>query len=194
MAVGGCLFTVLTETWGGPGFENERKQNMRTKIGLVGVCVVVGVLAVGLASAAAAPQPETMSLLETDTVFVGTGGFPTGNAAPSVGQGFVTDGVLYKWAGAKQGAGVGHVRVVCTVTSVSLANNSGTVWTQCEVSLFLPGGLIEVAGPLSLTASANEVPIVGGTGAYVGAQGYVNHKDIGGQSSNKAVNVIHITN
>ncbi len=168
---------------------------MRSKWSLLSVCVGVGVFVMGVVSASAAPKPQTMSFLEVDSVFVGTGGFPsTGNAPPAVGQGFVSDGAMYKWAGAKQGTPVGHVRVVCTVTSVNLTSTSGTAWTQCEVSLFLPGGVIEVAGPLSLTAPANSIPIVGGTGAYVGAQGYVNHKNIGGQNSNKSVNIIHFTN
>jgi hypothetical protein len=167
---------------------------MGSKVGLLGVCVVVGVLAVGVTSASAAPGPQTMSFVETDTVFVGTGGFPTSNAPPAVGEGFVTDGTLSKWAGTTKGAGVGHVRVVCTVTSVNLTTSAGTVWTQCQVSLFLPAGVIEVSGPLSLSAPSNELPIVGGTGAYVGAQGYVTHRSIGGQNSNRSVNLLHITN
>jgi hypothetical protein len=186
---------AVKDTGGGSGIETERKQNMREKIRLIGVCMIVGLLAAGVASASATPKPETMSLLENDTVLVGTGGFPTtGNAAPSVGQGLITDGVLYKSVGGKQGAAVGHVRVVCTITSVNLTKTSGTVWAQCAVSFFLPGGVIAIAGPLSLGAPANGVPIVGGTGAYVGAQGYVNHSNVGGENSTKSVNVVHITN
>src|SRR5271163_3892279 len=106
---------------------------MRAVKVLLGAVMLGGVLfASGVAFASAAPKPETMSLLENDTVLVGTGGFPTtGNAAPSVGQGLITDGVLYKSVGGKQGAGVGHIRVVCTITSVNLTKNSGTIWSQC---------------------------------------------------------------
>ena len=166
---------------------------MRSKCGLLAI-FVFGMLALGAVSASAAPKAQTISLFETDSVFVGTGGFPTGNAPPAVGQGFVTTGTLYKSAGGKQGAPVGHVRVVCTVTSVTLMQNSGTVWTQCEVSLFLPGGVIEGSGPLSLSNPTNYVPVTGGTGAYVGAQGIVKHKAIGGQNSNRSIDVIDIIN
>jgi hypothetical protein len=166
---------------------------MRSKCGLLAICVF-GVLALGAVSASAAPKAQTISLFETDSVFVGTGGFPTSNAPPAVGQGFVTSGTLYKDAGGKQGAPVGHVRVVCTVTSVTITQNSGSAWTQCAVSLFLPGGVIEVSGPLSLSAPANYVPVTGGTGAYVGAQGVVKHKVVGGQNSNNSIDVIDIVN
>jgi len=166
---------------------------MRNKCGLLMICVF-GMLALGAMSASAAPKAQTFSLLEVDSVFVPINGFPTSNASPAVGQGFVTGGEMYKWVGGKKGAPVGHVRVVCTVTSVNLTSTGGSAWTQCEVSLFLPGGVIEASGPLNLTAGSDEVPIVGGTDAYVGAQGYVNHKEIGGQNSNSAVNIFHITN
>ncbi len=148
------------------------------------------------AAASAAPKPQTISLLEIDNSFVGIGGFPTTNtgAPPAVGQGFVTTGVLYRWAGTKKGAPVGNARAVCTVTGVNLTNTGGTIWTHCDVALSLPTGLIEVSGPLNLIAQTNNVPIVGGNSAYVGAQGYVTHKNIGPESSNNSSDVIHITN
>jgi Dirigent-like protein len=162
--------------------------------------VVMAVLAaaatmVTMATSAAAAKPQTISLLEVDNPVVGIGGFPTAfNEPPSAGQGFVVTGILYKWAGTKKGAPVGNARGVCTVTSVNLTNTGGTIWTHCDVALSLPTGLIEVSGPLNLVAQANNVPIVGGNSAYVGAQGYVTHKNIGPESSNNSSDVIHITN
>ena len=146
---------------------------------LTAFAALVG-MAVGVATSSAAPTPQTISVLEVDTSFTGTGGFPiSSNAPPAVGQGFITSGVLYKWAGRTKGAPVGTIRVVCTVTTVNLTSSGGTAWTHCDASLFLPGGVIEANGPLNLTAGTNNVPVVGGTGAYVGAQGVVVHKNIG---------------
>ena len=59
---------------------------------------------------------------------------------------------------------------------------------------FLPSGVIALSGPLNLTAVSGDVPVVGGNGAYVGAQGVVNHRNIGGENSNTSADVIHITN
>ena len=166
---------------------------MRSKCGLLSV-FAVALMSVAAGSASAAPKAQTISLFETDVVFVGTGGLPTGNTPPAVGQGFVTTGTLSKLAGTKKGAPVGHIRVVCTVTSVTVTQSSGTVWTQCEVSLFLPGGVIEASGPLSIYSPTNYVPLTGGTGAYLGAQGVVKHKVVGGENSNSSIDVIDITN
>ncbi len=162
--------------------------------------VVIAVLAavatmVTTATSSAAPKPQTISLLEVDNPIVGIGGFPTEfNEPPSAGQGFVITGILYKWAGTKKGAPVGNARGVCTVTGVNLTNTGGTIWAHCDVALSLPSGLVEVSGPLNLAAQTNNVPVVGGNSAYVGAQGYVQHRNIGPQDSNNSSDVIHITN
>ena len=163
---------------------------------LLSLVVGVAVMVIGIgSSAAAAPKPQAISLLEIDNSLVGLGGFSTtSNAPPTVGQGFVTTGVLYKWAGVKKGAAVGNVRALCTVTSVNVTNTGGSIWTHCDVALALPAGTIEVSGSLNLAAAANDVPIVGGTGAYVGAQGVVTHRNIGNESSNNSADVIHLTN
>ena len=159
------------------------------------VVIAAAVVMVGAAVSSAAPKPQTISLLEVDNSFVGTGGFPTtSNAPPAVGQGFVSTGVLYRWAGTKKGAAYGNIRVVCTVTSVNLTSTGGSLWTSCDVSFFLPGGVIALSGPLNLTAASSSVPVVGGNGAYVGAQGVVNHRNIGGENSSTSADVIHITN
>jgi hypothetical protein len=162
---------------------------------VVSIVAAGAAMAVGLSSSSAAPKPQTISLLEVDTSFVGIGGFSTtSNVPPAVGQGFVSTGLLYKWAGVKKGAPAGQVRVVCTVTSVKLSGQTGSVSTQCEVSFLLPGGVIQISGPLNLTAQTNTLPVVGGTGAYAGAEGVVGHRTIGGQNSNNSADVIRLTN
>ena len=167
---------------------------MRGKYGLLTVFGVAGVLAVGVASASAAPKPQTIRLLEVDTSFTGTGGFPTtsNSAPPAVGQGFISQATMYKWAGAKRGAPVGHLSVIGTVTSIDPSRNTGRF--HVDATLFLPAGTLEASGSASFSAKVNDIPVVGGTSAYVGAQGYVQVKNIGGENSNASSNVIHITN
>jgi hypothetical protein len=167
---------------------------MHRKSGVLTALVAVGVMAVGVASVSAAPKQQTIRLLEVDTSFTGTGGFPTTNngGPPAVGQGFISQATMYKWAGAKRGAPVGHLHVIGTITSIDPSRNTG--WFHVDATLFLPAGMLEASGSASFSAKENEIPIVGGTGAYVGAQGYVQVKNIGGQNSNTSSNVIHITN
>jgi hypothetical protein len=162
---------------------------------LVLVSAGVAVLAVGVLSAAAAPKPQTISLFEMDTAFYPTGGWnANSNVPPAVGQGFVSNGTYYKWAGTKRGVAVGHLQVACTVTSaVTFTQTGGSGWFHCDATAFLPGGKLEASGPLSFSAKTNTLPIVGGTGKYVAAQGYVATTGIGGSNSNTSADVFHIT-
>jgi hypothetical protein len=68
-------------------------EGMQGKYGLLTALVAVGVLTFAVASASAAPKPQTIRLLEVDTSFTGTGGFPTtsNGAPPAVGQGFTAE-------------------------------------------------------------------------------------------------------
>jgi hypothetical protein len=163
---------------------------------LLSVCVVAAVFAIaGVVSSTAAPAPHTIRLLEVDTTFIPTGGWDAGsNAPPAVGQGFVSTGVFYKWAGTQRGAAVGHLQILCTVTvALTFTDTGATGWFHCDVTAFLPGGKIEVSGPLNLGLQTNKLPVVGGTGKYVGAKGYVATRDIGGDDSDTSADVIHIT-
>jgi len=155
-----------------------------------------GALTVGLGTAWATPKPQTISLLEMDTGFYPTGGWDANpSSAPKVGQGFVSNGAYYAWAGHKRGAPVGHLQVICFATTpVAFTETSATGWFHCDATAFLPGGRIEASGSLSFDAGTNTLPVVGGTGRFVGAQGYVSTTSIGGGDSNNSADVIHITN
>jgi len=175
-----------TESASASCLEREEKK-VRISRCLLSVSVVVGALAVG-ASAAAAATPKTISVLEVDTVFAGTGGYnAASNAAPSVGQGVSFSGTLYKWSGSKRGAPVGHVTALCTVTA-------GGALAICQGAISLPSGAIELAGLTNFANGPSDVPVVGGTGAFVGAQGYMHSKPVGGSNSGESADVIHITN
>jgi hypothetical protein len=157
--------------------------------------VVVTVVMLGASALSAAPKPQTISLFEMDTAFYPTGGWNAdSNVPPAIGQGFVSNGTYYKWAGTKRGAAVGSLQVACTVTTpVTFTQTGGTGWLHCDATAFLPGGKIEASGPLSFTARTNTLPVVGGTGQYVAAQGYVKTTNIGGGDSSTSADVIHIT-
>lgn len=161
---------------------------MGGKCHLLSVCAVVGVSAVGVVSSAAAVKPQTISLLEVDTFFAGTGGYNTAsNTPPSPGQGVTFSGTEYKWSGKKRGAPLGHLQVVCTVTTGSTG--------LCNGIISLPSGSIELLGAANFSSNApSDVSVVGGTGSYVGAQGYMHTKNIGGQNAGMSSNVIHIIN
>jgi hypothetical protein len=158
----------------------------------VAALTLTAVLLIGTASGAAAGRPRTISFLEVNTSFAGIGGFnPTGNAAPGVGQGFTFTSTLYKWAGTKKGAKLGHDQVVCTITSAD--TSTGAIEAQCAATNFLPGGTIQLAGPTNFNSPVTNVAVVGGTGIYVGAQGAARIKNIGGENSSSSAYVIHLT-
>jgi hypothetical protein len=152
---------------------------------VVVLCAAVA-LTVGLGTSSAAVKPQTIRVLEVDTSFVPTGGWSeTSHVPPAVGQGFSFGGLLYKWAGTKRGTAFGRIAAMCTaVTKTQML---------CNGALFLPGGVIELLTPVSLDNEAPvNIPVVGGSGAYVGAHGYMRTTDIGGQNSNKSSLVIHL--
>jgi hypothetical protein len=159
------------------------------------VSVVASVVILGASAVAAAQKPQTISLFEMDTAFYPTGGWDANsNNPPAVGQGFVSNGTYYKWAGTKRGAAVGRLQVTCTATTAVTFTSAGpNGWFHCDATAFLPGGKIEVSGPLSFSAKTNTLPVVGGTGQYVGAQGYVKTTNIGSEDSNTSADVIYLT-
>ena len=160
---------------------------MRSVRGLLLVSVVMGVLVVGVIASSAAAKPQTLSFLEVDTAFTGIGGYNlSGSAPPTAGQGVTFSGTLYTWAGAKRGAVAGHVHAICTVTA-----GNPTV-ALCLGDISLPSGTIELLGPTNFGNAPGDVPVVGGTGAYVGARGYMHSANIGGGNSSRSSDVIHL--
>jgi allene oxide cyclase-like protein len=149
------------------------------------LCVALA-LTFWVASSAASVKPQMFSLLEVDTSFVPIGGWnESSNRPPAIGQGFAFGGVLYKWAGAKRGKAVGRIAAMCT--------RATTTHFLCDGSLFLPGGVIELQAPVGLEGEgAFDVSIVGGTGAYAGARGFMRSTPIGGDDSSKSGLAIHL--
>jgi hypothetical protein len=132
---------------------------------------------------AGAAKAQTFSLLEVGTLFTGTGGLDVyGNVPPKIGQGFVVGSDYYKWNGTKRGARVGTLNANCVfVTDPTDPQNR----SLCTAVASLPAGKITAVGIVG--GDKFRIPIVGGTGAYVGAQGYVEvTNNLGGEDTNKS--------
>jgi hypothetical protein len=146
------------------------------KLAIVLVLVLVS-LAVWAWSAAASSSPHTFSLLEVD---IPKNDRPLGNFSfdrpPAGGDQFVVKNALYR-----NGARVGHVKVLHTfVTGFgSDFSHKATVLFLAQVylhsgTMLVQGhGLVNPDGPSRLT-----IPIVGGTGTYAGASGFLRVRNL----------------
>ena len=157
--------------------------------GVASTALVLCALA-AVAASGAAVKPQTFNLLEVNTSFVGAGGFDEmGNSPPKIGQGFVLGSDYYKWNGTKRGAHVGTLNASCTWLTAPTSASGKTV---CTAVASLPGGKITAVGLTD--GNKFRVPIVGGTGIYTGAKGYVEvTNNLGGENSNKSNDKFVIT-
>ena len=153
--------------------------------GIVLASLVLGVLAVAAAPGAAV-KPQKINLLMVDTSIVDINVDP--NSPPTVGKQFVIESDFYKWNGSKRGAHVGTVQTVCTFTKIT----GNGYWQVCTGAALLPGGQVTVAGSI-LQGAVFDIPVVGGTGAYAGARGYVRIKSIGNGNTGKSAATFVIT-
>lgn len=154
--------------------------------GFVLASLVLGVLAVA-ATSGAAVKPQTINLLMVDKSIVDIGALDP-NSQPKVGKQFVLESDFYKWNGTKRGAHVGTFQAVCTFTKITVNG----YWLVCTGAALLPGGQLSVAGSL-LQDPLFDIAVVGGTGLYTGARGYVRIKSIGNGSTGKSAATIVIT-
>ena len=156
---------------------------LRKKGSLVIACAAaVSLLVTDLAQSA--PGSRTLRFLEvwwpdSKSTFVDH----NQNNRTDVGDAFIGGSDLYFWAGGKRGAHVGVIRVVCTLA----APNAG----QCQGTLSLPGGTLQTAGYVRF-GTTTRVPIVGGTGIYLGARGTFTSTTIGGHGSLKSTVTIRL--
>ena len=154
--------------------------------GLVLASLVLVALAVA-ATPGAAVKPQTISLLMVDKSIVDIGVVDP-NSPPKVGKQFVIESDFYKWNGSKRGAHVGTLQAFCTFTRIT----GNGYWEICTGAALLPGGTITVAGSL-LQGPLFDIAVVGGTGVYTGARGYVRFKSIGNGNTGKSAATIVIT-
>ena len=126
-------------------------------------------------------RPQVFSLLDVTESEHPIGDFQF-NREPRGGDRFAfTDG-LYKWAGANRGARVGRVEVLCTFTTFE----RGVGTALCTGDFFLPAGQVLASGFLRFTDGPGRftLPVVGGTGAYANARGFLRIRDLAGGNSN----------
>ena len=160
------------------------------KYGVVLALVVVSV-AVWVASASAISKPQVFSLLAVDN---GKGQPINGfmfDREPVAGDQFPISETLYKWAGTKKGAPAGHDQGFATFVVVGKASQTSLF----TVTAYLSGGTIFVNGMGLTTEQGDEgltLPIVGGTGRYAGARGYVVHRPLGNGNGNKSNLEFHL--
>jgi hypothetical protein len=154
---------------------------LRKLLALAAAAVLASILA---GSASALNRPQVFSLLDVSESFQPIGSFSF-QRAPKAGDSFAfTDG-LYRWAGTKRGARLGHLEVLCTFKAIG--RSQGT--SLCTGEAFLPAGSILVEGyaPINFDGPSRfMLPVLGGTGAYANVRGYVRVRDLGNGNGNNS--------
>jgi hypothetical protein len=144
---------------------------------------VVAALAVALASSGSASGTKTLRFVDAQQTFTMD---PKG--PPAVGSRLIFTHLLYNRGGQfgkGSGARVGSAEVVCTEVSHARA--------QCTVTAHVPDGEIVAMGALQLRENGpttSTFAILGGAGAYAGARGTVESRDI---SETRSLVTLHIT-
>ena len=115
--------------------------------------------------------------------------------APVGGDQFAFTHTLYKWAGTKKGARVGHLQVVATFVTGFGPQFSHPATLLFNAQAYIPGGTVMVEGYGRLNADGPArltLPIVGGTGTYANARGFVKVRDLGNGNINKTNIEFHL--
>ena len=167
---------------------------MRFKLALLAVPAALAVLAVAVSPVSAIDKPQTFSLLSvTSDTETAIDGFAF-QREPVPGDRFTFTDQLYKWAGAKRGAHVGHDEGICTFTKIKVTSKSFGGTFHCNAMFFLPGGQVAIEGFLPFSEGPLDfvVPVVGGTGVYANARGTVHVRDLGNGDTGKSNNEFNL--
>ena len=153
---------------------------MRKQALIVGLLAALTCLAVLAPSASALKKPRVFTLLEVER-----GGYPVGDTTPdqppASGDQFLALNDLYRWTG-KRGIHVGRDRVLTTFITGFGPTFSHRALALFQAQVYLPDGSLfgEGYGELSPDGpSTFKVPVIGGTGVYANARGYVHVRDNG---------------
>ena len=146
---------------------------------------LLGALAVAVplvaAPASAIDRPQTLSVLEIDESDASTNlGFDF-ERLPKPGDRFAFKSGIYKWAGTKRGARIGHDEGICTFVRVVGGEQNLSIDGHCAASIWLPSGSVLVEGFVRFAEGpvTADIPVVGGTGAYANARGFMHIRDLG---------------
>jgi hypothetical protein len=171
-----------------------KEEGMRLKLALCAFPAVLAALAVVASPASGLTKPTTFSLLDVTESSQTINGFDF-QRLPQPGDRFAfTDG-LYKWAGTKRGARVGTAEVLCTFTKVAASEHAFGATALCTGQFYVPGGSVLAHGFIRLTEGPGRftVPVVGGTGRYADARGYLKIRDLGNGNEDKSNVEFHLT-
>ena len=150
---------------------------MSHRITAVAVLVALAaLLAAALATAGSAAPARTLHFRDKELAFTLD---PQG--PPTVGTRLILTKALFNRGaqfGKASGARVGSAEIVCTVVSRK--------WAQCSVTAHVPTGQIVAFGAMTITEnglSRNHFALVGGAGAFAGARGEIDSRDVNQSSS-----------
>ncbi len=152
---------------------------MRAMLAFLGTLAVV--LSVTVTPASGIDRAQTFSVLEIDESDASVNlGFDF-QRLPRPGDQFAFKSGLYKWAGTKRGARIGHDIGHCTFVRVAGNEEHLSVTGHCAGSFFLPAGSVIAEAFLTLPEGPlnADIPIIGGTGAYANARGFIHIRDLG---------------
>jgi hypothetical protein len=150
------------------------------------VLALVTTLAVSVAlsprAASALKKPRTFSLLEVSRTEAPLGDFAF-DRAPVRGDQFTGTSDLYRWAGARsKGTRVGRDRVLLTFMTGFGTNFTHRATVLVNAQVYLPDGTLMIEGYATLRPDGPnkfKLPVVGGTGVYDNARGYIAVRDLG---------------
>jgi len=138
--------------------------------------LVALVIAAALATTGSAAPAHTLRFKDKQLTFALD---PQG--PPTVGTRLILTKALFNRGaqfGRPSGTRVGSAEIVCTVVSKK--------WAQCSVTAHVPTGQIVAMGAMALTENGlgrNHFALVGGAGAFAGARGEIDSRDVNESSS-----------
>jgi hypothetical protein len=144
-------------------------------------------------SASALDSPRVFSLLELPGAERSLG-FEF-DQPPRGGDQFGFVDPLYRWAGTERGARVGRVEVMATFQTGFGADFSQHAAVLIIAQAYIPGGTVLVQGYGRINPdgpSKFTLPVIGGTGIYENARGYVKVRDLGNGNSGKSNVQFHL--
>jgi hypothetical protein len=160
----------------------------KRRIGLALIAVALPTAAVSVSAAPALDKPRTFTLLEVEGRFVELGRWESD--APRGGDQFTLSNTLYRWNGPRgKGARVGRDRVLITFLSGFGEKFTHRATVLVTAQAYLPDGtvLVEGYGTIPPGAPAKlKLPVIGGTGVYANARGYLTVRNLrGGESRSR---------
>jgi hypothetical protein len=160
--------------------------------------LVVAVSGVALAcwatAASAVNNPRVFDLLDAPPGVDQPMGFSF-EQPPVGGDRFGFHHTLYKWNGIRRGARVGHLQVVITFVTGFGPRFTHPALTLIDAQAFLPGGTVMVVGYGRISAdgpSRLTLPVVGGTGIYANARGFIKVRDLGNGNNDRSNIEFHL--